>query len=256
MKRERAGRASSASRSVRDSSRVPRRCNLAISTLNRLATARCRPGVSTTRVASPTPAQAASRNRVAQAARRYGVPSGWTPAEAFAEVVKSKDIYSLEQCTVRPFDRSKLKLLKRGISPAPLRPRLPSDSQAVLDSLWTTVVRPAQEVEMLLESGEASPVTPYWDTVLRTDREQRVCLIRELAEVGLVCFQLRLYCRAALFFVEKKGDQIRMIVDGGEASLFCRRPPYTPLGSAGAWAEIGFSDESLLAAARMSVKNE
>ena len=168
-----------------------------------------------------------------------------SPADAFAQALKSKDLYSLDQCTVRPYDRSKLKVLKQGVTPLPLRPRLPPDSQQTLDNLWSTVVRSDREVELMLEAGEATPVVPYWDASLRGDRAARVSLFRELADIGLVGFQLRMFCRAALFFVDKKGTQIRMIVDGREASLFCTRPPYTPLGSAGAWSEVDLLAETL-----------
>lgn len=141
---------------------------------------------------------------------------------------------------MRPYDRSKLKVLKQGVTPLPLRPRLPQHSQTVLDRLWSDVVRPDLEVERMLDTGEATPVVPYWAIELKRNLSARVALIRELAEIGLVGFQLRIYCRAALFFVDKQGAQIRMNVVGREASLFCRRPPYTPLGSAGAWSEVDF----------------
>ena len=97
----------------------------------------------------------------------------------------------------------------------------------------------------MLDTGEVTSVTPYWDVELKRDRSARIALIRELADIGLVNFQLRIFCRASLFFVDKKGVQIRIIVDGREASLYCRRPPYTPLGSAGAWSEVDLSAETL-----------
>ena len=77
----------------------------------------------------------------------------------------------------------------------------------------------------MLDTGEVTSVTPDWGAELKRDRSARIALIRELAEIGLVSFQLRIYCRAALFFVDKKGVQIRIIVDGRDASLYCRRPP-------------------------------
>ena len=36
-----------------------------------------------------------------------------------------------------------------------------------------------------------------------------------------------------------------MIVDGREASQHCHRHPYSPLGSAGAWAEVDLSATTL-----------
>ena len=152
----------------------------------------------------------------------------------------------MDTTTVRDYCREKLRILREGVTPLPLRPRLPQDACAHLDSLWTSIVRPESEMEILFENGEAQGITPYWDRTLQHDRLARIKLIQELSAVGLVGFQTHIYCRAALFFVDKKGSAIRMIVDGREASQHCHRPPYTSLGSAGAWAEMDLSDTTLL----------
>ena len=60
-----------------------------------------------------------------------------------------------------------------------------------------------------------------------------------------MAFKTSIFCRAALFLVDKKGTQIRMIVDGGEASQHCHRSPYAALGSAGAWAKMDLSAATL-----------
>ena len=185
-----------------------------------------------------TAGQEASTTRLVKASAAYGTPEGWSPREAFEATIKSSDMYSLEQTTIRPYCPEKLKVMTGGVTPLPLRPRLPPDAVEKLDQLWTPIVRPQSGVEVFLEAGEISGITPYWDVVFRGDCELRVVLFRELAAAGLMAFTTINFCCAALFFVDKKGTQIRMIVDGRAASQYCHRPPYAPLGSAGAWAQM------------------
>ena len=242
---QRVAAATSLPRSSSRCGRVRRRANALVDSINRLGSAQCRSSTPTSCSAPPTAPQDAVQQRFAQAVVSYGEPSGWTPSTAFESTIKSKDLYSLDTTSVRPYDRDKLRILREGVTPSPLRPRLPDDACFHLDSLWSAIVRPESEMEILFESGEASGVTPYWDAHLRHDRDARISIFKELAQVGLVGFQTEFYCRAALFFVDKKGSAIRMIVDGREASQHCHRPPYSPLGSAGAWAEMDMSDATM-----------
>ena len=216
-----------------------------IHSLNNMGSARHFSSASTCFDSEPDAAQELSQRRLVMASSEYGDPVGWSPREAFESTIKSKDLYSLEASTVRPYSREKLRILREGVKPLPLRPRLPEDAALRLDRLWTHTVRSQRDMEILLENNEVAGITPYWDVELRRDRTARINLMRELAAVGLVTFQVRIYCRAALFFVDKKGVAIRMIVDGREASQNCHRPPYSPLGSAGAWAEFDLSDATM-----------
>ena len=113
--------------------------------------------------------------------------------------IKSKDIYSLDSSTDRPFKHSKLRILREGVTPLPLRHRLPSDGRAHLDSLWTTIVKPEAEVETAINNGELAGVTPYCDATLRYNRDVRIAFFKEMASVGLVGYQTRIHCRAAPF---------------------------------------------------------
>ena len=95
-----------------------------------------------------TAAQEASTTRLVKASAAYGTPEGWCPREAFEATIKTSDMYSLEQTRVRHYFREKLKVMKGGVTPLPLRPRLPPDAVEKLDQLWTTIVRPQSEVEV------------------------------------------------------------------------------------------------------------
>ena len=98
--------------------------------------------------------------RLAKACAEYGTPEGWTPLEALYSTICSSDIYSRDPCTVRPFNRGKLKVLKKGIEPLPLRPRLPVDAKQNLDCLWSCILCPEAEVEVMIDNGSIFRVTP------------------------------------------------------------------------------------------------
>ena len=53
--------------------------------------------------------------------------------------------------------------------------------------------------------------------------------------------RLRFRARAGIFFVAKKDDTLRMVVDGREPSSLRRRPPHTGLGSAAAISALDLS---------------
>ena len=119
----------------------------------------------------PTAAQESPTTHLLKASAAYGTPGGRTPREAFQVTIKSSDMYSLEQTTVRPYCRAKLKVMKGGVTPLPLRPYLPPDAVEKFDLLWTAIVRPQSEVEVSLETCEISGITPYLDVVLGGDRD-------------------------------------------------------------------------------------
>ena len=100
-----------------------------------MASAKCHPCTSTTCEEEPTAAQAASQGRVVSACTEYGEPSGLSPQQAFESTLKAKDMYALDTTTVRPYDRDKLRVLREGVTPLPLRPRLPQDAAESLDRL-------------------------------------------------------------------------------------------------------------------------
>ena len=78
----------------------------------------------------------------------------------FEATIKSSDMYSLEQTTVRPYCREKLKVMKGGATHLPLRPRLPPDAVEKLEQLWTAIVRPRAKLRSLWRQvrSAASPL--------------------------------------------------------------------------------------------------
>ena len=193
----------------------------------------------------PRLAQEAIHSRIAERVSSFGVRPSLTCKEAFESTIKTKDIYAVLPHNLRPFDESKLKILRGRVHPAPLRDRLPPDSLRYLDNHRTLISRSQKEIDDLNEQGLLPQIRPYWDPVLRWNRSVRIRLSCRLAAMGLIGFRLSILARVALFFVGKKDGGLRMVVDGREPSALHRPPPHVNLGSAGAIAQLDLSDDML-----------
>ena len=178
---------------------------------------------------------------------RYGhAPSAGDSAGALCELLRTSDLYQQSPCAVAPYAPGKLNMLSKFFQP-----------RDVLDIAPPSVCRAFSDPDRYIRLSEREaqhvaddtrPLRPYWDQTLVRDRAARVHLVRELARRGLVSFRLRIRSRVGLFFVHKKHDQIRLIVDAREASRFHRAPPHVALGSAAALSGLDLSDCSLQAA--------
>ena len=76
---------------------------------------------------------------------------------------------------------------------------------------------------MHVEESEG-PITPYWDPRLRGDPLQRTELLHKLADFKILSFRARAHVFAGLFFVKKKDEMIRLIVDSRRADRDHTRP--------------------------------
>ncbi|CAK0907206.1 unnamed protein product, partial [Prorocentrum cordatum] len=181
--------------------------------------------------------------RALQAARTSVDSSkgGLTAEGAARELLASKDLYSQEPKHLAPFDLTKLKVAKGRARPRSVANFLPPLAGEMIRNPAQYIAKDEGEMEFTRQTTD--PIKPYWDPVLRSSRLERWRLFRVLYELGLITFRPRLRARAALFFVKKKKPgEIRMIVDARQANACHRAPPTTRLGSAGALADLDFSD--------------
>ena len=91
--------------------------------------------------------------------------------------------------------------------------------------------------------AQQSPVEePYWDVRLASDSALRAKFFGALSRKGLLTVRRKVHSFAGLFFVKKKGGQIRMVLDGRATNASHRLPPHVALGSVAAWSEIDLAD--------------
>ena len=172
--------------------------------------------------ASSTSTQNSCLSRISGLVRGGGTcPTGLTPKLAFEEVIKSKDMYSLESCAVAPYDISLLKVAKTDTVPKPATRLLPPVEANYIDNPEQFIVRTPEEIDRWVM--ENPNFQPYWDETLRSSQEVRYDLYRRLAEKSLLGFRKRIKAKVGLFFVwksQRKG--IRLIVDARMANA-CHR---------------------------------
>ena len=216
--------------------------------LNRLAGDTVRPGSHTAEGAATRQQASSSQesvlSHVSSCIDDYGPrPPGLTQDGCLLDLLKTSDFYSGRPSSVAPFDKAKLRLLERRPTPhrvSDVAPAFVADKLAQPD----LYIRRSQ-AEIDHECEGTSPIKPYWDEVLLRDRAARIDFIKTLADIGLVSFRRRIRCRAGLFFVTKKGGQIRMVVDAREPNRMHRPPPHTALGTPGALAEQDWTWDAL-----------
>ena len=197
----------------------------------------------------PTRPQEAILSRLATNVHESGTcPAGLTPKLCFEEVIKSKDMYSLSQCAVAPYDLALLKVAKTETVPKEATQLLPPTEASYLLHPERHILRSPQDIQTWADAN--ADFHPYWDETLRKDRQLRLELYQILAKKSLLSFRKKISARVGLFFVWKASRKgIRLIVDARMANACHVRPPKTRLGGASALAELdAFLQDSDLAA--------
>ena len=97
-------------------------------------------------------------------------------------------------------------------------------------------MRPASEVHQLRE--ELGDITPYMDPVLRTNKRSYVRFLRRLQSRGLIRCTLCPEGCVTVFFIAKKNDQLRMVVDARRTNRLFKAPPGVDLCTAETFARV------------------
>lgn len=162
---------------------------------------------------------------------------------ALTELIKSRDIYSLEATTVAPYDETQLNIFrssqKRHLTE--LQPLLQGREAKWWEKPSERLLLPPAEREAAL--GDPDLPQPYWDETLRKDRAQYVSFVRRLCELGLVTYRKQSRAKVGVFFVYKKQNadgtyDIRMILDCRRSNACFHRPPRTELVGGGKIGEV------------------
>ena len=216
--------------------RQDRRDDLAIESLaalNGLAAARTgeplRPGAAC-RANAPSASQVSTLRGVRRRVRDAGCPPDLRAREAHQELFKTPDIYSEEsRSTIESYDFECLKVLKGGVRLRDTLTFAPEHVCAVLREPGRFIERHSGEL------GGEPHVEPYWDPLLdpsrRSNRPRLLRLLRRLAEPGMVVATSRKKATVGFFFVKKKNNMLRMIVDGRQPNQYHRLPPRASMAS-------------------------
>ena len=174
----------------------------------------------------------------------YGLqPEDMNEEGALAEVLSSRDLYSQDPKHIADYNVDKLKVVRRAFQPLDARARLPPGARALLEDFHVRIERTEAEMEVIRETQDTP--RPYWDPKFRGSRSEMLRLFLAFYERGLMSLRSKLKGHIGIFFVRKKDDMIRLIVDARAANLHHKPPPVTRLGSASCMASLDLSDARL-----------
>lgn len=167
--------------------------------------------------ACPTPFQQSMLGNIARLAKEF-LPAleeaNEFPDGALQEVLRCRDLYDLgETTTVAPYDPSKLKVLRGGT--------VPRDAKSLVGSAARRFLEHADDLVVLDDAALVDllpPTVPHWVPALARDLTARRAFVERLRQVGLVTYRRRARCHIGAFFVQKKADQIRLVLDPPAAS--------------------------------------
>ena len=195
--------------------RVQNSCRL----LNRLSSDTVRSGSAAVEAVAAGQGVSASQKsviaHVGACVSAYGPrPPGLSRQGCLLDLLRTTDFYSGRPSSVADFDPAKLRILERKPVPRRIADVAPAFVAERLSDPDRYIRRSEKDVEAVCEG--TSPIRPYWDTTLARDRTARISFIKLLAALGLVSFRRRIRAHVGLFFVSKKGGQIRVVVDARE----------------------------------------
>ena len=160
------------------------------------------------------------------------------PRGAFCELLRSRTLYDASpgmESVV--YEASILRILDGGVSQRPL-------CEVVGDQAKRFLAQPEKFIELPCDDVDSTPAPdPYWDPTLAGSRKLRRDFILRLNKVGLVSGRRRAKGRVAIFFVHKKGNMLRLVVDCRATNRLHRRPPHSFLATPCALSQLVRSDE-------------
>ena len=200
------------------------------------------------RFVSPRPTTASQHAAVEdfkRVVKAYGPqPKDLDESTALAELLAVKDLYAQEPRNLAEYQYEKLKVCRGQVRPKDAKSLLPLEAAGLLHHFASCIERSSEEIEHI-KAAEDFP-RPHWDPTLKRDRGKLDHLLRRMAALNLAGFRRKAKAKVGLFFVKKKDDNIRLIIDGRQANRCHRPPPKTRLGSVSATCELDLSDQGLL----------
>ena len=130
---------------------------------------------------------------------------------------------------------------------------LPEHGRNRLDRFETELLR--DEYEVLQEREHVGTVKPYMDRILEKNHVKYVGFLKELFERGLLQWTIRPVDLVALFFVHKKQDMLRFILDVRRPNGRVKTPPGVVLAGAESFANLEVEGHSELWSSDTDIEN-
>ena len=147
--------------------------------------------------------------------------------EAFGSLLRGRGVYDTEASGLSIASYVSVSSVSLPVTTAgsPLLTDIaPEEALHFMRGKLQRMLRSTAEYERL---AAETPVTPYWDRTLRSNRRKYTRFIRALHRRGLIRFldPQRVRGRVGVFFVRKKSGALRLIIDARDTNMrFCSPP--------------------------------
>jgi hypothetical protein len=178
-----------------------------------------------------------------------------TEREAIQELLQSAVSYSGDDgsTTVRSYQRDLVSLPDCGASPIPMDQVIDSVGRDMLKDPLASMLLSEDEFGQLMEDGDL--IRPYMDVVLQNDSNQYQQFVRDLHDKGMIDFTDHPADLVTPFFVRKKNNRLRFILDCRQVNRRFQSPPPLALAAGSSWSNLVMPEKGTLYVAQSDIKD-
>lgn len=167
-----------------------------------------------------------------------------SPQAALRQLLKQGAGYSIRDRVSLP--------LGQGV-PVQIDSLLPEEDRKILDCFEDEMLLSPEERAGVLEKGLDGLC--YMDPLLANDPKKYHQFVADLFQCNLIGFTTNPRVQVGAFFVTKKNNKQRLIVDARKTNRLFRTPPSTAMGSMECWGRLELSQKDDLFIAQEDVKD-
>ena len=168
-----------------------------------------------------------------------------TEPGALSDLLHSDDMYTLTGgAALGTYDITRLRVARGDLRPKEVATITSADASTFIRDPATHILKSDAELAADVDHGVLRG-KPYWDPVLKGSRHNMIEFLTALHTSGLLTWRRRVHSRVGCFFVKKKNDMLRLVLDGRWTNRLCKRPPLSRLAVPSALARLSTSPDAL-----------
>lgn len=187
---------------------------------------------------------------------RMKQPSGQcTEREAIQELLQNSVSYSGDEgsTTVRSYQRDLVSLPDCGAAPVPMHQVIDNVGRDMLRDPSASMLLSDSEFGQMMEDGGV--IRPYMDVILQKDVHVYQTFIKDLYNKGMIDFTDSPADLVTPFFVRKKNNKLRFILDCRQVNRRFRPPPPLALAAGSSWSQLVLPPGQNLYVAQSDIKD-
>ena len=183
----------------------------------------------------PRQVEAASQWQEREAVARLIAPVSCKPdtapsqEEAAKTLLRGRVSYDTrdDYTTAVPYESGSVSLPEDVSNSKDVRELLDAEDRQLIEGWQESMMRSSRELDQL--NNDYGEIVPFWDRKLQRNSKEYRQLIKKLDDLGLIAWTTEPMEFASIFFVAKKDNSQRLIIDARRANRRFKRPPHVDL---------------------------